>query len=176
MGSVLCGVLVADILTKIWALRALADGRQIDLFGGWVPLTLAFNRGAAFGFSVGSDPRWFFIPVTLVAIGFLVHLIRQAAPGDTLRIVSSSLVLAGATGNLIDRVRWNEGVVDFIGPIDLGFMLWPIFNIADSSITTGGLLLAVSLWMEDSRARQAPGMDDAKEGSTGGETGAPSPS
>jgi len=147
-------IVVSDLVTKSWALRELAGGRQIEWLGGLVPLTLAFNRGAAFGLTIGDDPRWIFIPITLVAIVFLTVLIIGAGPQDRLRTFSSALVLGGALGNLYDRVRWDRGVVDFIGPIDLGFMLWPIFNIADMAITTGAILLAIALWREDARARQ----------------------
>ena len=142
-------ILVADFVTKRWALDALAGGRRILLLDGWVPLTLAFNRGAAFGISIGDDPRWFFIPVTLLALGLLVVLLVQAAPDDSLRHMSVVLVIAGAVGNLYDRVRWNRGVVDFIGPVDLGFMDWPIFNVADMAISCGAVLLAVSFWIEE---------------------------
>ena len=114
-----------------------------------IPLTLAFNKGAAFGISVGEDSRWFFIPVTLIALALLAVLFRQAAEKDLLRIVSISLVVSGAVGNLYDRVRWDRGVVDFIGPIDLGFWDFPIFNIADMAITCGAILLASSFWFEE---------------------------
>jgi signal peptidase II len=147
--SLVVGVLVLDLSTKSWALRALAGGRTMEVLGGFVPLTLAFNLGAAFGIRIGPDPRWVFIPISVIAAGFLLILIRQASPGDHLRVVASSLVLGGALGNLYDRVRWDRGVVDFIGPIDLGVMLWPIFNVADMAITTGAVLLAVSFWKEE---------------------------
>jgi signal peptidase II len=148
-------VLLLDFVTKRWALEALSDGTTFDLFGGFVPITLAFNRGAAFGLSIGNDPRWIFVPVTILAIGFLVALIREARPGDFARVTASSLVLGGALGNLYDRVRWDRGVVDFIGPIDLGFMDWPIFNVADAAITCGALLLAISFWKEGAAERTA---------------------
>ena len=144
-------VIVLDLVTKSWALTALGAGRQIEILFGYVPLTLAFNRGAAFGLSIGDDPRWFFIAVTLLALVLLVLLLKRAEAGDWLRIVSVSLVIAGALGNLYDRVRWDRGVVDFIGPVDLGVMLWPIFNIADMAISCGAVLLAVSFWSEERR-------------------------
>jgi signal peptidase II len=155
LASIVPVVLIADLLTKRWALAALADGARMDLFGGLVPLTLAFNRGAAFGLSIGDDPRWIFIPITVVALILLASLFRQADGGDHLRIVSIALVTAGATGNLIDRVRWDRGVVDFIGPINLGFMDWPIFNVADMAITCGALLLALSFALEERNLRRA---------------------
>jgi signal peptidase II len=142
-------VLALDLWTKSWALSALAGGRRMELLGGWIPLTLAFNQGAAFGIRFGTDPRWIFIPVTILAIGFLLLVLLRARPEDRLRVTAASLVLGGALGNLYDRVRWERGVVDFIGPLDLGFMLWPIFNVADMGITVGALLLAVSFWRED---------------------------
>jgi len=147
-------ILVLDIVTKRWALEALGDGRQIELFGGLVPLTLAFNRGAAFGIEIGNDPRYFFVPITLVALVLLSVLLIHAERGDWLRIFSVSLVVSGAVGNLIDRVRWSRGVVDFLGPIDLGFMDWPIFNVADMAISCGAVMLAVSFWLEERQARE----------------------
>ena len=141
-------VIVLDLLTKRWALGALAPGVRLELFGGLVPLSLAFNKGAAFGISVGEDSRWFFVPVTVIALVLLVTLYRQAEKVDVLRHVSLALVISGAVGNLYDRLRWSRGVVDFIGPFDLGFWDFPIFNVADMSISCGAVLLAFSFWME----------------------------
>ena len=160
-------VLTLDLVTKRWALGALAAGQRGELFGGLVPLTLAYNKGAAFGIRLGEDSRWFFVPVTIVAVILLGMLLRQAHARDFLRISSISLVLAGAIGNLYDRVRWSRGVVDFIGPIDLGFWDFPIFNVADMAITCGAVLLAISFWLEE-RAEDvelvaAPGAPDEPE-------------
>jgi signal peptidase II len=145
-------IMVADLVTKNWALEALALERS-EILGGLVPLTLAFNKGAAFGIRLGEDSRWFFVPVTILALGLLAVLLRQAAERDFLRIVSISLVVSGAIGNLYDRVRWDRGVVDFIGPIDLGLWNFPIFNVADMAITCGAVLLAVSFWFEEQAER-----------------------
>jgi signal peptidase II len=83
-------------------------------------------------------------------------LFRQAHDRDFLRIVSISLVVSGAIGNLYDRVRWSRGVIDFIGPIDLGLWDFPIFNVADMAITCGALLLAASFWLEEQDERAKP--------------------
>lgn len=165
-------VVVMDLATKSWALEALAT-RRGELLGGLVPLTLAFNKGAAFGISIGDDSRWFFVPVTLVALVLLGVLLRQAERGDHLRIVAVSLVVSGALGNLWDRVRWDRGVVDFLGPIDLGFWDFPIFNVADMAITCGAILLALSFWLEEralvaaeeaaGRVEAARSMDEAAD-------------
>ena len=148
LGLIFPLILVADLVTKRWALRALAI-EQSEIMGGLVPLTLAFNRGAAFGIRIGDDSRWFFVPVTIVALMLLATLFRQAADRDHLRVVSIALIVSGAIGNLYDRLRWDRGVVDFIGPIDLGLWDFPIFNVADMAITCGAVLLAISFWLEE---------------------------
>ena len=155
LGASLPTILLADILTKRWAVEALFDAPRPDFLGGYVPLTLAFNTGAAFGISIGNDPRWFFIPVALLALGLMIVLFVRARGNDHTRIISLSLVIAGALGNLVDRVRWDGGVVDFIGPIDLGFTLWPIFNVADMAISCGAVLLAISFWQEERSLKRA---------------------
>jgi len=164
--AVFPAIMVADLITKRWALRALETSAN-EILGGLVPLTLAFNKGAAFGISLGDDSRWFFIPVTLVALGLLALLMRDARRGDVIRILSISLVVSGAIGNLFDRVRWDRGVVDFIGPIDLGMWDFPIFNVADMAITCGAILLAISFWLEEraerAQARYATAATSAEE-------------
>ena len=151
-GLIFPSILALDVITKRWALETL-PGQPSELFGGLVPLTLAFNKGAAFGMRIGDDSRWFFVPVTIIALILLTVLYRQAADRDFLRITAISLVVAGAVGNLIDRVRWDRGVVDFLGPIDLVFWDFPIFNVADMAITCGAILLAVSFWLEEQEER-----------------------
>jgi signal peptidase II len=163
-GTIVPVILVLDLVTKRWALDALADGRQIELLGGLLPLTLAFNKGAAFGIGIGEDSRWFFVPVTIVALVLLGALFRQADRSDGIRLTALSLVIAGAVGNLYDRVRWSRGVVDFIGPVDLGFWDFPIFNVADSAITCGAILLAISFWQEDRRERARAKASEGLEG------------
>jgi len=160
----LVAVLVTlDLMTKSWALQALAGGRGREILGGLVPLTLAFNRGAAFSLTIGEDPRWIFVPITIGAVVFLLYLIRQAEPADRLRVYSASMVLAGALGNLYDRVRWDRGVVDFIGPINLGFTLFPIFNVADMAITCGAILLGISFWREERELRRTGGESESDQ-------------
>jgi signal peptidase II len=168
-GSIFPVVMAIDLVTKRWALVAL-ESRSSEILGGLMPLTLAFNKGAAFGMRIGDDSRWFFIPVTIVALVLLTILFRQAHERDFLRITSIALVVSGAIGNLWDRVRWDRGVVDFFGPVDLGLWHFPIFNVADIAITCGAILLAISFWIEEQqeRAREtalatAPG-DGAPQG------------
>ncbi len=174
LGVLLPFILIADIVTKRWALATLELGvvNTGYFMGDYVPLTLAYNTGAAFGISIGNNPAWFFIPVALLALGLMVVLLIRALDNDNTRIVSLALVISGALGNLYDRIRWDRGVVDFLGPIDLGFYHWPIFNIADMAISCGAVLLAISFWQEErqlARVRKASGsgMGAAPEPSEG---------
>ena len=171
VGLLVLGVVALDLATKRWALERLSDSSSLEVLGGLVPITLTFNRGAAFGLTIGNDPRWFFIPATLIAIAFLLLLIRQSGATEGGRAGAAALVLGGAIGNLYDRVRWDRGVVDFIGPIDLGFMDWPIFNVADTSITCGAILLAVSFFREDARNRRDAKSETGEEGELDSATG-----
>jgi signal peptidase II len=151
---VIGSIVFADIATKRWALDNMRQGHIIESALG-VPMTLAFNQGVAFGLPLPSAGRWIIIFATLLVLFVLTSLFLRAERRDWLRLISIELVAAGALGNLIDRVRWNQGVVDFIGPINLGFMHWPIFNIADMAITTGAVLLGISLWREETAASAA---------------------
>ena len=160
--SVLPIVLISDIISKRWAMDTLRT-QSMDIMGGMVPLTLAYNRGAAFGITIGSDPRWFFIPVTVLAMVLLGYLLLKTDPEDRFRLFALSLVFSGALGNLVDRVRWDRGVVDFIGPINLGFMDWPIFNVADMAISCGAVALAISFWMEEEPVEGTEGKIPATE-------------
>jgi signal peptidase II len=160
LGSIVPTILALDFVTKRWALDALALESR-EMLGGLMPLTLAFNKGAAFGMRIGDDSRWFFVPVTIIALILLGVLYRQALERDYLRITSISLVVSGALGNLYDRVRWDRGVVDFLGPVDLGLWNFPIFNVADMAITCGAILLAVSFWLEEQQERATEAMAGA---------------
>ena len=167
-GSIFPLVFALDWITKRWALEARGGGNRMELLGGLLPLTLAFNRGAAFGFMNHlADARWFFVPVTLIALILLGVLLVQSRKDDYLRLVALTFVVSGAVGNLYDRVRWGRGVVDFIGPVDLGFAPFPIFNVADIAITCGAGLLALSFWLEEREERRAA--------ATGPEVAAPPP-
>jgi signal peptidase II len=125
-----------DRITKIWAARSL-PGDPIDVIPGVLTFRFTTNSGGAF--SIGQSAPWFFVGVTaIVAVIILVTSLRH-----TSRLVGASLglVLAGALGNLTDRVIRAPGlrgrVVDFID-----FHVWPVFNLADTAIVVGAILLA----------------------------------
>ncbi|HEX9564000.1 MAG TPA: signal peptidase II [Gemmatimonadaceae bacterium] len=149
-------VLVSDLLTKWIAVGELYPrGVPREVLGDVVRLTLVYNRGAAFGLHLGSYSRWIFLALTVGALVILWQLYRATPVRDVMRTLAIALVSGGALGNLIDRVRGPQGVVDFL---DIGFgdLRWPTFNVADMAVSTGAILLAWVLWGED-RARGADG-------------------
>ena len=148
-------VVLSDIITKWIAVRDLYPrGVPREVFGDVVRLTLVYNRGAAFGIHVGDYSRWIFLGLTIVALVILAQLYRATPGRDVARTLAISLVASGAIGNLIDRVRGPQGVVDFI---DIGFgdMRWPTFNVADMAVSTGAVLLAYVLWHEEKAERRS---------------------
>ena len=143
-------VVLMDVVTKAAAVQHLVPQRMPhDVFGEWVRLTLVYNPGAAFGLGQGlAYSRWLFLALTLVALAILGGLYRATPQGDRSRVMAIALVCAGAVGNLIDRVRHDLGVVDFID-VGIGAARWPTFNVADVAVSSGAMLLAWVLWQED---------------------------
>ena len=149
---VLACVMALDVVTKGFAERLLAPQRiPHEVLGSWVRLTLVYNPGAAFGLHLGAQSRWIFTALTLIALVILGRLYLATSRGDTPRTLALALVCAGALGNLLDRLRSELGVVDFL---DVGFgdARWPTFNVADMAVSTGAVLLAWVLWQEDRAA------------------------
>lgn len=152
-------VVALDILTKLLAVQYLSP-HPVSVVGDWVTLQLVYNPGAAFGIHVGAYSRWVFLVLALVALVVLGSMVRQTRPGDHLRLVALGLVCGGAVGNLIDRIRSARGVVDFID-VGIGPHRWPTFNVADSAVTVGAILLAIVLWFEGRQAESAEGRKDS---------------
>ena len=135
-------VIVLDQLSKQWVSSALHYAETVHLLP-FLNLTLVHNPGAAFSFlsDAGGWQRWLFGVIGVAVSVFIVIWIARLAPSQWLLSLSLSLVLGGALGNLWDRVLLGH-VVDFI---DFHYLdqHWPAFNIADSAITLGALLLIV---------------------------------
>lgn len=149
-------IVIADYVTKVIALNTLVPFNPQQVAGDALRLTLVRNQGAAFGLYLGEYSRYIFMVLTVGALVILWRLYQSTREGDLPRTLAIALVCAGALGNLIDRIRYHEGVVDFI---DVGFrdMRWPTFNVADMAVSTGAFLLAWVLWGDDraERARAA---------------------
>ena len=124
------------MLTKVWVVGRLGGGRTIEVLGGLVTLREIRNPGAAFSLATGAT--LIFTCVAAMVVVVIVRTARRLRSGGW--AVALGLLLGGATGNLVDRLLRSPGplrghVVDFI---DVGW--WPVFNVADSAIVTGGLL------------------------------------
>jgi signal peptidase II len=146
---VIAFVAVLDVVTKAIAVRELLPQRlPHPVWGTALRFTLVYNPGAAFGLHLGPQSRWIFTALTVVALVILARLYRATMRGDAPRVLALALVCGGAIGNLLDRLRSDLGVVDFI---DVGFgdARWPTFNVADMAVSCGAVLLAYVLWQED---------------------------
>jgi signal peptidase II len=132
-------IVVADQLAKYAAVQFLAVGKAVAVTP-FFNLVLVYNTGAAF--SILSDAagwqRGLFIAIALIASAWIVWLLRKH-PRERLFALALSLVLAGAVGNVIDRILIGA-VIDFLDFHALGYH-WPAFNVADSAITCGAALL-----------------------------------
>ena len=166
-------IVVADYVTKMIALNALVPFVPQQVVGDALRLTLVRNQGAAFGLYLGEYSRYIFMILTVGALVILWRLYQSTRDGDLPRTLAIALVCAGALGNLIDRIRYHEGVVDFI---DVGFrdMRWPTFNVADMAVSTGAFLLAWVLWGDD-RAEGARTAETVASGSTAASAAAAPP-
>jgi len=154
---VLLVVALLDFITKAVAVAVLAPaGGPRPVIGDAVRFTLVYNPGAAFGLYLGGYSRWIFMALTAGALIILWRLYRQTAHDDLLRAGAIALVAAGAIGNLLDRIRSERGVVDFID-VGVGVHRWPTFNIADMAVSGGAFLLAYVLWGEEQREKPVGG-------------------
>ena len=147
---------VSDYLTKRWAEATLTPYGPVDVVGDWFRWRLAYNPGAAFSLHLGPYSRWIFMVIAAVAVVGIASKARDADWNEWLRQIAAALVVGGAAGNLIDRIRGAAGVVDFID-VGFGMTRWPTFNVADMGVSCGAIALAISFWLEDARkARAAP--------------------
>lgn len=136
-----------DQSTKYLVVEHIHFGDERPVIEGFFSLTHVRNPGAAFGLFASAPERirlTFFIGISAVAVAIVISFFRKLAPGDRLSALALGLILGGALGNLVDRIRYGE-VVDF-----LHFRLWkgyswPDFNLGDSFIVVGVGLLVLEL-------------------------------
>ncbi len=147
-------VLLLDILTKLWVVRTFDLYESTPVLGDFFRFTYTHNRGAAFGIDIGQHSRLFFLGLSLVALGVLGAIYRTTPAWDRLRILALSLVAGGALGNILDRIRFEAGVVDFLD-FGIGASRFPVFNVADTAVSIGAMLLLISFWLEGRRDRAA---------------------
>lgn len=145
-------VVVLDQLTKRVAEDRLRGQRSVPLVDDILRLTYIENRGAAFGLL--QDQTTFFVLVGIIVIAVIAMSYRYLPRSGFLLHLALGLMLGGAVGNLIDRVRQGY-VVDFV---DFGYRAnwWPVFNVADSAIVIGVALMALSALSPSSEQQSSP--------------------
>lgn len=168
-------LVLGDCASKRWASAELVEHVPRPVVGDLVRFTLSHNTGAATGISLGEYSRVGFSVLTLGALVVLFGLYRQARPEDVRTVAAVGAVTGGALGNLIDRVRWDRGVVDFID-VGLGASRFWIFNLADVGVTCGAVALAILVWntpAETETGGPAATSASAPGSAPGGAPGAP---
>jgi signal peptidase II len=133
-------IFILDQLAKFIINKTLNPNQSIPIIKNVFHLTLVYNRGAAFG--IFKNQTLFFIVASILAIIFIYFNLRDSSPKSKLYILALSLIAGGTLGNLIDRLLLGY-VIDF-----LDFRIWPVFNLADSAITIGAILLGYSMLRE----------------------------
>jgi signal peptidase II len=147
--TVVLGIIILDQITKAIIDHTMRLHESIVVLEGFFAITYIRNPGAAFGFlSDLSDSFrfYFFFIVSIVALSFLTFFFYKTRLDDYWTIIGISLVGGGALGNLIDRMRFGE-VVDFLD-FFIGSYHWPAFNVADSAISIGLVLLIFHLFVQ----------------------------
>jgi signal peptidase II len=119
----------------------------IPVIGNVVRLTYIHNEGAAFGLSIGSYSSQVFLVLAAIASALVLYLLLTSPRGERMQRIALALILGGALGNIIDRIRWSM-VVDFI-QVGIAGHFWPIFNVADSAVTIGAAMLAWTYLFKD---------------------------
>jgi signal peptidase II len=131
---------VFDQLTKLWAADVLKSGSSIKIIGSFLRFTYAENKGAAF--SILQNQRTFFLIMTIVMLIFLGYIYFKTKNISNLSKLSIAMISGGAIGNFIDRLRLGY-VIDFIDVRFGSIYNFPVFNIADSFVVCGTLLMVI---------------------------------
>lgn len=142
-------VVVLDQLTKEVIVRSLRLGQAIPVIPGFFDIVFVFNPGAAFGFLAGASAALrnpFFILISLAAVVLIFVYRSRYLREKRLASLALALILGGALGNLIDRLRYGM-VVDFLD-VHYHDLHWPAFNVADSAISVGVGLMLLDMVLE----------------------------
>jgi signal peptidase II len=145
--AILCLIVIAlvsvpDQLSKLWIRTHLERGESLPITDR-LSLIYVGNTGSAFGLL--ANKAFLLIAISIAALLFILLFLRYLSPATTLSMVSIGLILGGAVGNLIDRLRFGY-VTDFIDIRLWGNFHWPVFNIADTAITVGVFVLIYSFY------------------------------
>jgi signal peptidase II len=135
-------ILALDQITKSAITSRFVLHETYPVINGFFNLVYVMNPGAAFGFLAEASETFryvFFTGITVLAAGLIVYYLVKSSPRNLLLVSSLTLIFGGAVGNLIDRLRFGA-VVDFLD-VYIGGAHWPAFNVADSAITIGAVLM-----------------------------------
>ncbi|AYC34334.1 lipoprotein signal peptidase [Pseudomonas cavernae] len=140
-------VFALDQASKLYFEGALSLYQQIVVIPDYFSWTLAYNTGAAFSFLADSSgwQRWLFALIAIVVSGVLVVWLKRLKADETWLAIALALVLGGALGNLFDRIAYGH-VIDFILVHWHNQYRFPAFNLADSAITVGAVMLALDMF------------------------------
>jgi signal peptidase II len=150
-------VVLLDFITKAYIDSNMSLYESVVVIGGFLNITYVRNPGAAFSFLASASPGFrsvFFLAVTVLAIILVLYYIAKSKTDESLMILALSLILSGALGNFIDRVRLGE-VIDFID-VYLAAYHWPAFNVADSAITVGAFIMLFVLLKRPKEHENSP--------------------
>jgi len=149
-------VVILDQTSKHYADRVLDYHQPVQVIPGLFEWYLSYNTGAAFSFlaSAGGWQRWFLLALALAISALLIGWMRKLEPDEKLTAIGLALILGGAIGNVIDRALLGH-VIDFI-QVWLGSYPWPAFNLADSFITLGAVLLIGSGLLDRNKEQTDP--------------------
>lgn len=165
-------LLILDIVTKIIFEAVLLNTpkHEIDVIPGFFKFDLVYNDGAAWGLLSGQPVVLCLISI-VAGIGLIVYLIKKFNTFDKLTKIAFYLLIPGCLGNLYDRFFfWDRGVVDFLGFRLFGFYDFPRFNLADTWLTVGMVLLIISWIIAEVKAvknkKAVPAIEDISEENT----------
>ena len=130
-------IVFLDQLAKFLALRLISQGQSIEIIRHVLYFSIVKNTGAAFG--IFKNGTIFFLIISITAVICVLLILKKVKGADTLLKCALAMILGGALGNLIDRLRF-ACVIDFID-----FRVWPVFNIADACISIGAALLILRI-------------------------------
>jgi signal peptidase II len=156
--TIAAAIVVLDQITKWWVLTELADPPRVIPVTSFFTLVLAWNTGVSFSLFDGTVPPYVFAAVAAaIVVGLLIWLGRVH---DRAVAIGIALIIGGAVGNVIDRLQYGA-VVDFLY-FHAGKFYWPAFNLADSAITIGVVILIVDSLFVQRRAVGESKLDGRK--------------